>query len=99
MEKWSLKTADIIDDETLLLVFEQAWFQDDIEELAKVILSKIDKFSIIEHAKGADRESVRFNWHGDICVLHFEFYSQSCWFEAELPTGTLLASLLALYSS
>ncbi|TRX55074.1 DUF3630 family protein [Thalassomonas sp. M1454] len=81
-----------LDNEDLILIsFKKAWDQDDIKELADLVFSKIKSHRIIEHVTGADREYIRFNYHDDYLILHFESYSNACWIEAEdqLPSKHL----------
>ena len=98
METWRFNVEKIREENILLFVFEQEWFQEDITELKKIILSKMENVAIIEHVKGADREDIRFSWCGAYFSLRFEYYSQSCWIETESSTDILILDPLhALY--
>lgn len=65
--------------EQISIIFDQHWFQEDIEALRKQLLNKIQNHTIIEVIQGADRESCRFTWLNNEFNLHFDYYSQSCW--------------------
>ncbi|MGJ8693071.1 MAG: DUF3630 family protein [Thalassotalea sp.] len=70
-------------EETLEIRFSQPWYQEDIESLASIIYQKLAGCKHIETLQGADRESYRLQWQSKNLALHFDFYSQSCWFEPE----------------
>ncbi len=70
-------------DEQIIVLFNQSWFQEDIEILHQFLLSKIPNHQQKEITLGADREDVRFQWSNAEFILSFDYYSQSCWFHAQ----------------
>lgn len=93
-----IENVTFAEQDLILISFTKEWDQDDINELAELVLNKIAEHRIIEHIKGADREYTRFNFADDYLILHFESYSNACWIEAEdqLPNKSLgkIATLL-----
>lgn len=81
--KESVQSIRLIDD-VIAISWLTTWYQEDIEDLLTVVVSLSSNIEIVEKLMGADRESVRI-----ICnkqfhyILHFDFYSQSCWIEGE----------------
>lgn len=70
----------VLIDEQVAIVFEKNWFQEDIVELRQQLLNKLQQPIVKEVTLGADRESTRFTWLNAEFILHFDYYSQSCWF-------------------
>jgi hypothetical protein len=68
--------------EQISILFDKAWFQEDITTLSQLLLSILPEHSIKETTIGADRECVRFMWSNAEFMLNFDYYSQSCWFSA-----------------
>lgn len=100
MNEWSLKSVELIEDNTLFFIFTKTWFQEDIVELIDIIFSRVPDQVIVEHIKGADREDVRFNWKNTHYILHFDYYSQSCWVDIESSAASSsMSALHALYAS
>jgi len=69
-------------DEQITVFFEKSWFQEDIIDLRQLLLNKIPYHHVKEIILGADREDIRFLWQNAEFNLHFDYYSQSCWFSA-----------------
>lgn len=65
----------------ILISFQVPWDQDDIRDLITCVFNCIGKGQVIEHALGADLETVHFRLDNDDYLLNFEVYSQSCWLE------------------
>ena len=82
----------------ITVLFEQHWFQEDIIKLRQLLLSNISNLYINEVVTGADLETVRFQWLDAQFILTFDYYSQSCWFDAQndnsLPESRHLFNLL-----
>ena len=80
-----------LNDSLILITFVQLWDQDDIEQLAQMVLAKIANHQLLETVIGADRQYYRIRVNDEYLVLHFESYSNSCWLEAEdqLPVTCL----------
>lgn len=70
------------DNEHITVIFTQTWFQEDITLLSQSLLTQIPDHQIKEIIQGADRENIRFTWLQSEFILHFDYYSQSCWFSA-----------------
>lgn len=68
--------------EQISILFDNNWYQEDIKALRQPLLNKIKNHHIKEITQGADRESTRFTWLNTAFILHFDYYSQSCWFSA-----------------
>ncbi len=77
-----IKTILIINQQ-ISVIFEQSWFQEDIETLSQLILVKLPKHIIKEVTFGADRENIRFQWQHAEFMMNFDYYSQSCWINAQ----------------
>ena len=75
--------TSIPEQQVLTITFEKIWYQEDIADLLKQILAPLSQVNIIEQTSGADREDVRFTWQGHYLMLHFEYYSQSCWLDTQ----------------
>lgn len=73
----------IIQEEYINITFKKSWYQEDIESLVLMLFSPIAPVNIQEKNIGADREDIRFSWESSYFVLNFDFYSQSCWIEAQ----------------
>jgi len=69
--------------EQITVLFEKSWFQEDIIELRQLLLDKIPNHHVKEITLGADRENIRFRWLNAEFILNFDYYSQSCWFNAQ----------------
>ena len=94
MDVYHLKNMTMIEEGILSIIFVELWFQEEIDMLVGIVMAKMIDSGIIEHLKGADRESIRFNWDGHLFVLNFEYYSQSCWIESESSKGKDLLAIL-----
>ena len=70
-------------DMQITALFNQHWFQEDIVELHQLLLSKIPEYRVKEVTQGADREDIRFQWREAEFILHFDYYSQSCWLSVQ----------------
>jgi hypothetical protein len=75
-------------DEIITICFEQDWFQDEISELRQLLLNKIPNHEVKEIIHGADRENIRFKWQNTVFIMNFDYYSQSCWLNAQDEIGT-----------
>ena len=90
-------SLEILDNHALLIAYNSVWYQDDICLMKEVIIKKLPAANTIESLVGADRESLRFSWRSHAFMLHFEYYSQSCWIEAESePSHFLINDLMAV---
>lgn len=86
--KESIQSIRLIDD-VIVISWLVTWYQEDIEDLLTVVVSLSSDIEIVEKLMGADRESVRIIWNKQFhCILHFDFYSQSCWIEGEDSHGS-----------
>ena len=86
-------------EETLAVTFSKLWYQEDIQLLADILYQHLKPVDHIEKMAGADREVYRFKWQDVNLVLHFDFYSQSCWLEPETPLNIeILADLNEILS-
>jgi hypothetical protein len=74
-----------LEDEQITVLFNQHWFQEDINTLHKLLLKNNSNIAIKEVIIGADRENIRFHWLDTEFILNFECYSQSCWLEMQQP--------------
>lgn len=82
-----IKSINLID-EKISIIFDTHWFQEGIHELSLQLLNKIQSYDIKDITQGADRESCRFIWLNAEFSLHFDYYSQSCWFSAHDEMST-----------
>lgn len=84
---WKISTVTDTGNQSLIIVFNDFWYQEDIESLQEMTLKKLSAtgkvIKQLERTIGADREYSRFLWAGIEYSIHFECYSQSCWFEIE----------------
>lgn len=80
----------------LALLFNNSWFQEDIESLTKLVFSSLLEVNIQEEIMGADRVNIRFSWLDHYFTLNFDCYSQSCWLEGQDNAST--EYLAELYS-
>ena len=87
MSSIKIKSIHLVD-VTISIIFDDNWFQEDIMMLQQLLLNSINNVNIKEVIKGADRQSIRFSWLNTEFILHFDYYSQSCWFSA-YDEGTL----------
>lgn len=74
--------------EYLAVIFNDSWFQEDIEALTKLVFSSLISVNIQEKIIGADRENIRFSWQGHYFILNFDCCSQSCWLEGQDNAST-----------
>lgn len=82
MSSITIQSINLVDNQITVL-FNQHWFQENIITLRELLLNNIPDLCIKEVIIGADRENVRFQWLGVEFTLSFDFYSQSCWFDAQ----------------
>lgn len=83
IDKKSIQSIRLLDD-VIVIGWLNTWYQEDIEDLLSVIVSLSNDIEIVEKLIGADRESIRVIWQQQFYfVLHFDFYSQSCWIDGE----------------
>jgi len=75
--------------------FNRDWSQEDVAQLSRELLDKLGEIKVIEHAQGADLETLHFLYLDQEFLLSFEFYGQSCWIESLNNQG--LAYLNDLY--
>lgn len=75
-------------DDNIIILFEKNWFQEDILVLSQSILKRIQNSHEKEVIKGADRENIRLLWLNSDFILNFDYYSQSCWLNAQDEIGT-----------
>ena len=95
MEPIKIQSVDLVD-EQITVLYEELWFQEDIEKLRAALLNDIPNHNIKEITIGADRENIRFEWQLAEFVLNFDCYSQSCWFSAQDESSkSMLPSLFA----
>lgn len=80
----------------ITVLFKKNWFQEDIIALRQLLLDKIPNHLIKEITLGADSENIRFLWQNAEFVLNFDYYSQSCWFNAQDEISTL--AILPLFN-
>lgn len=78
----------------LEIQFQQDWYQEDIAKLQQTLLEHVKDITIIESVLGADREYFRLLYQENNLVLHFDYYSQSCWFELENGDNTVILETL-----
>lgn len=90
----SITSSEIINENSLQLIFADDWYQEDIPQLITIILSFLKDHQILESISGADRENCRFMWRTDYFIINFECYSQSCWIENETTPDIELLNLL-----
>ena len=83
IEYLNITSTEFLEESVILFSFNNEWQQEDIKQLSKLIIAQLLGVSTIEHVQGADREMVRIWWQQGYFVLNFEYYSQSCWLEAE----------------
>ncbi|WP_114324946.1 DUF3630 family protein [Candidatus Colwellia aromaticivorans] len=95
MSSIAIQSIDLIENQITVL-FDKIWFQENITTLRTLLLSDISSLNIKEVVIGADLESVRFQWLDTEFILNFDYYSQSCWFEAQDPHS--LAETLTLFT-
>lgn len=81
MSSIKIKSIHLVD-VTISIIFDDNWFQEDIMMLQQLLLNNINNVNIKEVIQGADRQSIRFSWLNAEFILHFDYYSQSCWFSA-----------------
>ncbi len=82
-------------EDMLELRYNKRFDQDDIEQLAEVIMSKLDNVHLIEDVVGMDRVMYRLSVGDDVMQLHYEVYSQSCWIEIEGEDGKTVKKIAA----
>lgn len=92
--KISIASVTLINPNSLQVVFNDNWYQEDITTLALYVLCLLEDHHVIETISGADREYCRFEWQQNHFIINFECYSESCWIENEtIPNTTLLNSI------
>ncbi len=97
--KKQLITSIYQEEDVIIITFEGMWYQEDTPHLQQRIFDLLGSIQVQEKIMGADRECTRFLWQKTFCLLlHFDYYSQSCWFESqevynEKPLAQLLISL------
>ncbi len=97
--KKHLITSIYQEEDVIIITFEGMWYQEDTPHLQQRIFDLLGSIQVQEKIMGADRECTRFLWQKTFCLLlHFDYYSQSCWFESqevynEKPLAQLLISL------
>lgn len=96
MTPFTVKSINF-DDDQITVLFEESWYQEDISSLSAFLLSKFLEHKVKEITLGADRENTRFQWQEAEFMLNFDFYSQSCWFNAQDPSST--KRMLDLYKA
>jgi len=96
-DKKSIKST-ALHSNNINFIFDHVWFQEDIADLCHLIFTPLENIDIKEKIIGADRENIRFQWHQRFnFIINFDFYSQSCWLEAEDSVSQ--SQLPSLYSS
>ena len=93
MSPIKIQSIELIDQQ-ISLIFEQVWFQEDIITLQSFVLAKALHHHIKEITHGADRVSIRFLCSKAEFMLHFDYYSQSCWFSPQDQKSQALVSPL-----
>lgn len=88
-----LINVNLVDD-NLEIRFKYYWYQEDIEQLYQLVCEKLTDFSLVESLLGADRQTYRLTCNNQYLLLHFDYYSQSCWFSAEVIADQSLLSQL-----
>jgi len=78
-----IKTINLTDENVVMVVWESYWYQEDTDELTKIVFDILGGVTTTENIRGADRTNVRFVYKAGNFLLNFECYSQSCWLEAE----------------
>lgn len=73
----------------ITILFNQNWFQEDINSLSQLLFNNITNIHIKEVTVGADLEHIRFQWQDTEFIMHFEYYSQSCWLDTQDPQGVI----------
>lgn len=86
----------IINRNSLQVLFNDDWHQENILNLSELVFEKLDHHQIIERVLGADKEYVRFVWKQHAFIINFECYSQSCWLEHEGEAANGEAFLLLI---
>jgi hypothetical protein len=93
-----IENVNLVNRSVLSLTFNFEWSYDDITILQQHIFCLIPSPKIVELIVGADRQTTRFMIKNSNISLHFEEYSQSCWFEAlsvdDIPALLEISSLL-----
>ena len=85
-------------DDNLEIRFKDYWYQEDIEQLYQLLSDKLTDFSLVESLLGADRQTYRLTCNNQYLLLHFDYYSQSCWFSIEVASDQpLLSKLVAIF--
>ncbi len=81
-------------DDQIAITFNGPWFQEDIDIISQMILSKFPNTQLKEKILGADRENLRFTCQAGEFILNFDYYSQSCWINAHDEVSTKIVALL-----
>jgi len=90
-----IKRVQVLDNNVVIITWQQHWYQEEIDNLVSVIFHNVESTKIIESVIGADRHCCRFNYRTGHYVLNFEYYSQSCWIEAEDELSNVFISTIA----
>ena len=84
--------------DNLEIRFKDYWYQEDIEQLYQLLFEQLTDFSLVESLLGADRQTYRLTCDNQYVLLHFDYYSQSCWFNVETANDQpLLSKLIAIF--
>ncbi len=81
-------------DNQITITFNTEWFQEDIDIISQMILSKLPDKQLKEKIIGADRENLRFTCQAGEFILNFDYYSQSCWLSAHDEASTKIVPLV-----
>lgn len=84
----------LIQNNSLQISFNKDWYQEDINNLAEFIFTKLKHCQITEEILGADMKYYRFEYNEHQFILHFECNSQSCWIEKEIDNDKNTMPLL-----
>jgi len=82
-QNFIITAAKTVNSNSLQLLFNLDWYQEDTLNLSEIVFDKLEDCQILEKISGADKEYVRFIWHGHAFIINFECYSESCWIEHE----------------
>jgi len=82
-----IKSMSLFEQRSLLINFNQEWFQENINQLKEYLLEQCSNIKELEVTIGADRAYIRFEYQRDFFTFQFECNSQSAWIEAEDETS------------
>jgi len=91
----SIKSVKLTDDYIVMIFWNSSWYQEDIDGLTALLIKHLEGAEITESILGADRVNVRFSYEHEYFVLNFEYYSQSCWIEAEVESSEVSIAKIA----